>query len=130
MRGEAPALASDVGNLMQIHQGEHHGVEDSEHLRHRWEADAALILAQGHIAAPVESIFHGPMLANELQEPLGATLLWQQTGPAVDHLDAVLVFDGAFAGPRERPVPPRPTRGAGSRFRSGLVVMWRRSRRP
>src|SRR5437763_3721163 len=97
MRGEAADLARDVGNLMQIHQGEDHRVEDREHLSHRWEADAALILSQGHITTPMESIFHGPMLANEPQEPLGTTVPWQQTGPAVDHLDAVLVFDGAFA---------------------------------
>src|SRR5260370_22657510 len=66
VRGEAPALASDVRDLMQIHQREHGRVEHSQHLRYRWEANAAPILPQRHIAAPVEPIFHGPMRTNYL----------------------------------------------------------------
>ena len=45
VRGEAPTLASDVRDLMQIHQGEHDGVEDGEHLSHRRQAHAAIILS-------------------------------------------------------------------------------------
>jgi len=44
VRGEAPELASNVRDLMQIHQREHHRVEHRQHLSHRWEADAAIIL--------------------------------------------------------------------------------------
>jgi TniQ len=43
MRGETPTLASDVGNLMQIHQGEHHRVEHGQHLSQRREAHATII---------------------------------------------------------------------------------------
>ena len=45
MRGEAPELASDVGNLMQIHQGEHDAVEHGQHLSHRREAHATTIFS-------------------------------------------------------------------------------------
>src|SRR5207248_1012345 len=44
VRSETPELASDVRDLMQIHQGEHHGVEHRQHLGHRREADTAAIL--------------------------------------------------------------------------------------
>ena len=44
MRGEAPQLASNVGDVMQIHQREHHRVEYRQHLSHRREAHAAIIL--------------------------------------------------------------------------------------
>src|SRR3989442_1416428 len=66
VRGEASALASDVRDLMQIHQEEHDRIEHGQHLRYRWEAHAASILPQRRIAAPVEPIFHGPMCANHL----------------------------------------------------------------
>ena len=59
VRGETPDLASDVRDLMQIHQREHHAIEHREHLGHKREADAATILPYGHIAAPVETIFNG-----------------------------------------------------------------------
>ena len=45
VRGEASALASDVRDLMQIHQGEHDRVEHGEHLSHRRKAHAAIILS-------------------------------------------------------------------------------------
>jgi hypothetical protein len=51
---------------MQIHQREHDRVEHGQHLRYRWEANAAPILPQRHIAAPVEPIFHGPMRTKHL----------------------------------------------------------------
>ena len=57
MRSEAPALASDVGNLVQIHQGEHEAIEYGQHLGHRRPADAASILAQGGITAKVGADF-------------------------------------------------------------------------
>jgi hypothetical protein len=57
MRSEAPTLASDVGNLVHIHQGEHEAVEHSQHLGHRRQAHAAPILAQGGIAAEVGADF-------------------------------------------------------------------------
>src|SRR5260370_3097460 len=37
------------------------------------------------------------MRANQLQKTLGGTPLWRKTRPAIDHLDALLAFDGAFA---------------------------------
>jgi len=60
MRSEAPTLASDVGNLVQIHQGEHEAVEHGQHLRHRRQAHAASILAQGGITAEVGADFPRP----------------------------------------------------------------------
>ena len=66
VRDEASDLASDIGHLMEIHQGEDHGVEHGQHLRHRREADATTILSQRHVAPPVETIFHGPMSASQL----------------------------------------------------------------
>src|SRR5437868_15529173 len=68
VRSETPDLTSDVRDLMQIHQGEHDGVEHREHLGHRREADAAVILPQSYIAAPVEPIFYGPMRTNQLRQ--------------------------------------------------------------
>ncbi len=43
VRDEAPDLASDVGNLMPIHQREYYGVEYSERLSHWQQADATII---------------------------------------------------------------------------------------
>ncbi len=43
VKGEAPNLASDVRDLVQIHQGEHHRVEHGQHLSHWWEADTTTI---------------------------------------------------------------------------------------
>jgi hypothetical protein len=97
MRGEASELASDVGHPMPIHQREDDSVEHGEHLSHRREADATPILPQSHIAPPVETIFDRPMGANELQQMLGGTVLWRQTRPAINHLDAVLISAFAFA---------------------------------
>src|SRR5260221_9373607 len=91
VRGEASELASDVRDLMPIHQREHHGVEHSQHLSHQREADTTTILPQGHIATPVETIFHGPMRANQLRKTLWGTALLRKTRPAIDHLHAVLV---------------------------------------
>src|SRR2546426_4888207 len=96
VRGEASDLASDIGHLMEIHQGEDHGVEYGQHLSHRREADATAILSQRHVASPVETIFHRPMSANQLQKTFGGTPLWRKTRPAIDHLDALLAFYGTF----------------------------------
>src|SRR5260370_7780401 len=49
MRSEAPTLASDVGNLVQIHQGEHEAVEHGHHLRHRRQAHAPSRLPHGRL---------------------------------------------------------------------------------
>ncbi len=82
---------------MQIHQREHDRVEHRQHLSHRREAHPTPILPQGHVAAPVEPIFHGPMRANHLCKPLWRTALWRESRPAIDHLDTLLVFALAFA---------------------------------
>src|SRR2546425_8309439 len=97
VRGEASDLASDIGHLMEIHQGEDHGVEYGQHLSHRREADATAILSQRHVATPVQTIFHRPMSANQLQKTLGGTPLLRKTRPAIDHLHALLAFYGTFA---------------------------------
>ena len=81
---------------MGIHQGEHYRVEHREHLGHWREADSTVILAQSDIPPPVEPILHPPMVTRELQELLRRTALAWQARPAIDHLDAVLVFGGAF----------------------------------
>src|SRR5437667_12803706 len=70
MRSEAATLTSDVVDVMQIHQGEHHRVEHGQHLSYRREADATALLPQRHIAAPVEPIFHQPMRANQVRKAL------------------------------------------------------------
>ncbi len=44
VRDEASDLASDVGHLMPVHQGEHHLVEHGEHLSYGRQADATIIL--------------------------------------------------------------------------------------
>jgi hypothetical protein len=52
MRGKAANLASDVRNLMQIHQGEDQRVEDREHVGHGRKANAAAIFPpSGHRAS-------------------------------------------------------------------------------
>ena len=60
MRSETPELASDVRDLMQIHQREYDGVEHSKHLGYRREADATVILPQCHITAKVGDDFPRP----------------------------------------------------------------------
>ena len=97
---------------MQIHQGEHDGVEHREHLGHRREADAAVILPQSYIAAPVETIFYGPMRTNQLRQTLRGAALGRKTRPPIDHLNTALLFALAFALRAVRPVPPRPSHGA------------------
>src|SRR5258708_12644782 len=98
MRSEAPTLASDVGNLVQIHQGEHEAIEHGQHLRHLRPAHAAPILAQGGIAAPVEPIFHGPMRPDYLRQPLGSAALFRPLLPPLTHPPPLLV-----------PPPPSPS---------------------
>jgi hypothetical protein len=98
MRSEAPTLASDVGNLMHIHQGEHEAVEHGQHLGHRRPAHAAPILAPSVASRrKSEPIFHGPMRPDHLRQPLLSTALWRQRRPARDHLAAVLVTAAALA---------------------------------
>ena len=75
MRGEAPTLASDVLDLVSIHQSQHEAVEHGQHLSHWRQADAAPILAQGRITAPVEPIFDRPMGPDQLRKTLGRTAL-------------------------------------------------------
>jgi hypothetical protein len=57
MRGEAPDLPSDVRHLMGIHQGEHHGVQDREHLGYRRKVNPTAILPQRDIAPKVGADF-------------------------------------------------------------------------
>jgi len=57
VRGEAPDLPSDVRHLMGIHQGEHHGVQDREHLGYRRKVNPTAILSQGDITPKVGADF-------------------------------------------------------------------------
>src|SRR5712692_1508537 len=91
IRGKAANLASDVRNLMQIHQGEDQGVEDREHVGHGRKANAAAIFLQEGIAPPMQTIFHGPMPTIEVQETLWRTSLgrtaWVKRFTVVENSD-------------------------------------------
>lgn len=52
-------LVSDERSLMKIHRGKHQRVENSEHLGHRRNANAAAVFPQGGVAVPMETIFNG-----------------------------------------------------------------------
>ena len=69
MRSKASDLASDIRNVMQIHQGKDQGVENGEHLGNRGNAHPTPIFSQGHITTPVEAIFHSPMVADQVKKP-------------------------------------------------------------
>src|SRR5258708_22145080 len=101
VRGEAPDLPSDVRHLMGIHQGEHHGVQDREHLGYRRKVNPTANLPQRDIAPKVGADFHASMITSQLQQFLRRTPLVRETGPAIDHFDAVLV--SAFAFPLGSP---------------------------
>lgn len=97
LSGEATQLASDIGDVVQIHQGQHDGIENSQHLGHGIETHATSILAQRDIAAPVEAILHGPMCPVVAEQGLGRAALWRERGPAIGDFDTVLPLAGAFA---------------------------------
>ena len=97
MRGKAPDLASDMGNLMEIHQGKDQGIEHSKHLSQRGNADATSVFPKGHVATPVEAMFDRPMIADHLEKPLDRTLLPTQGGQARDHFHAALLLRLALA---------------------------------
>src|SRR5258708_31193816 len=59
MTRKAPKLACDIGNVMEIHQGQDQRIEHSEHLGDGGNTNAAPIFSQRHITTPVESIFNG-----------------------------------------------------------------------
>ena len=97
MSREAAQLAGDVGDVVQIHQGKHDGIENGQHFRDRIQTDPTVILSERGIATPVESILHRPMRPVQSQKALGRTVLLGQSRPAIDHFHAVLLFAGAFA---------------------------------
>jgi hypothetical protein len=45
VRNETPDLASNVGDLLQIHRREHYCVENRQHLGYRREADTPMMLS-------------------------------------------------------------------------------------
>ena len=96
MRGKAPNLPSNIGDLMGIHQREDDGIEDRQHLSHWREAHPTAVLSQGDITSPVQPIFHAPMIAGQLEQPLSRTALARQARPPIDDFDAVLLAAGAF----------------------------------
>lgn len=59
-RSETPQLASDVRDLMPIHQGEPDGVEPRHHLGPWREANTAALLPEGHLPAKVGDAFPRP----------------------------------------------------------------------
>jgi hypothetical protein len=66
MRGETPTLASHVGNLMQIHQREHHRVEHGEHLFHPLDFGEALTSVEASLD---NGSFPGYTLKKEKEYP-------------------------------------------------------------
>lgn len=76
---------------MEIHQGKHQGIEYREHLGHGGNANPASVFPQSHITAPVEAIFDGPMVADQVKEPFCRTALTAETGPAIDDLHAAFL---------------------------------------
>jgi hypothetical protein len=97
MRRKAPKLACDIGNVIEIHQGQDQRIEYSEHLGDGGNTNAAPIFSQRHITASVESIFHGPMVADQAKEPLGRTPFAGQARLAIDDFNTAFLWRFAFA---------------------------------
>ena len=81
---------------MQIHQGENQRLENGEHLGNRGDTNAAAIFPPGRITAPVQPVFHGPVVANQLEEALGRTALGGKAGPTRDNLHTACSWRFAF----------------------------------
>src|SRR5579875_3460336 len=64
MRGKAPELASDIGNLVKIHQGQDKRVEHGKHLSDSRHPYATIVFSQRSVTPPMKTIFHGPMVTN------------------------------------------------------------------
>jgi len=80
----------DVLNAREIAESEHKGIEDRKSMR--GFANLTRILSKRDIAPPVESVFDGPVIANEFQEAAGASLFGGEAGNAID------IFLRAFEG--------------------------------
>lgn len=82
---------------MYIHQRKHQGIEHGQHLGRGWQANATTVFPSGHISPPMQTIFHGPVTSNVLQELLRRTALRRKACPSVDHLDAPLPFAASLS---------------------------------
>jgi len=92
MSGIDAHLSFGIGDLEKIHQGEHSTLEGSQHRRGPSGAHLGLILTQGDIATPVETILNGPMRPDEAQQISWPGLLGRETGDPIDHLSATHAF--------------------------------------
>src|SRR5581483_9210064 len=97
MRRKAAKLASDIGDLVKIHQSEHQRIEDSEHLSHCGDPNGTPIFSQGDITTPMKTILHGPMSTNQVEKPLGRTLISAQGRQTIHHFAAVLLRRTPFS---------------------------------
>jgi hypothetical protein len=97
---------------MEIHQRKHQGIEDREHVGYGGNANPASVFPQSHITAPVETIFHGPMVADQVKEPFCRTALTAETGPAIDDLHAAFRLSSCAPAANETLARLLPTPGA------------------
>ena len=85
-------------NLMEIHQGKDQRVEHREHLDDGGSTNAAPTFTQRSIMAPVKSMLHRPLVADQAREPLSRTRFAGQAGPARDDFNAALGSMQAIGG--------------------------------
>ena len=84
--GKDAHLAGNIGHLKPIKDSEQETVEDREGSRSHALANLTGILAQRDIAAPMKSVFNGPVVPDQFQESLGTGKLRREAREAIDPL--------------------------------------------
>src|SRR5437660_12408575 len=68
-------LLGNISNAHEIEDRQQKAVEDGQNTGSVSFADLTVVLAQGHIAPPMQSVFNRPVLPHQMQEPLGRGLV-------------------------------------------------------
>lgn len=84
--GKDAHLAGNIGHFKPIKDSKEETVEDCEGSRGHALANLTGILAQRDIAAPMKSIFNGPVVPDQFQESLGTGKLRREAREAIDPL--------------------------------------------
>jgi hypothetical protein len=63
-----------VGNVAKIEESEHKRIEHCESMRSRPFANLTSVLTEGDIAAIMQMVFDGPLIAGQFQQTGGTSL--------------------------------------------------------
>ncbi len=83
-------LPSDIAHTNAIHEAQDRTIQPSEQARNRSSTRLASIFSQRHITPPMEPIFDGPVIPDEVQQALWRGLLHRKTAQSIDYLMAQL----------------------------------------